>query len=117
VDFDATAARLDLEIRNGSRTRPSGEVVAWRSAGMEAAARRPWLPFFIEWRDPSMFPGRTAPASANLVRIELECDADELAEWLGAHDLPLDLRPGTAGIVAVTVESAAGAVVLGRPPA
>jgi hypothetical protein len=113
-DLDATARRLGLEIHEGSRVRPSGVLVAWRSAGMDEAARRPWLPFFIEWRDASIFPGRSAEPGARLDRIELECDIDELDAWLGRHALPVDLRPGDAGIVAVTVETAAGRVVLGR---
>jgi len=113
-DLDATAARLGLEIQEGSRTRTSGEIVAWRSAGVDEAARRPWLPFFLEWRDPSTFPGRSAPASARLTRIELECDVEELDAWLGEHSLPLNLRPGEAGVVAVTVDTVAGHVTLGR---
>ena len=116
-DLDATAARLGLEIQEGSRTRPSGVIVAWRSAGVDEAARRPWLPFFLEWRDPSTFPGRSASTSARLARIELECDVEELDAWLGEHSLPLDVRPGEAGIVAVTVDTVAGRIALGRQSA
>jgi hypothetical protein len=116
-DLDATASRLGLEIREGSRMRPSGEVIAWRSAGLDEAASRPSLPFFIEWRDRSMLPGRSAPPDVRLERIELECDARELDAWLGTQALPLEVRPGDAGIVAVTVEASAGRVVLGRAAA
>ena len=59
-DLDASAARLGLDIADGSRTTPAGERIEWRSAGIEEAARRPWLPFFIEWGDPASFPGKTA---------------------------------------------------------
>lgn len=113
-DLDATATRLGLEIRAGSRMRPSGDLVAWRSAGIDEAACRPWLPFFIEWRHPSMLPGRSAPSGAKLERIDLECDGDALDAWLGPHALPIDVRSGDAGIVGVVLETPAGRVVLGR---
>jgi Glyoxalase-like domain len=113
-DLDVTATRLGLEISEGSRTRPSGEIVAWRSAGVDEVARRPWLPFFIEWRDVSTHPGRSAPSSARLERIDLECDVAELDGWLGPHALPVDVRAGDAGIVRIVVETPAGRVVLGR---
>lgn len=116
-DLDATAERLELEIRGGSRRLPSGEVVAWRSAGMDEAAAHPWLPFFIEWRDQPSFPGRMGRVGARLVRIEVEGDVDELGAWLGVHALPLHVRAGSAGIVAVTIETPAGWVVLGARPA
>jgi hypothetical protein len=113
-DIDATAIRLGLEISERSRVRASGDVVAWRSAGMDEASRRPWLPFFIEWRDASMLPGRVSSSGARPERVELECDVNELDRWLGAHSLPLDVRAGEAGVVAVAVQTPAGRVVLGR---
>ena len=38
-DLDATASRLDLTVEAGSRTRPDGEVVSWRGAGIEDPSR------------------------------------------------------------------------------
>jgi len=49
------------------------------------------------------------------VRVELEGDADELSAWLGSHSLPLEVRPGEAGVTAVVLEGASGAVRLARP--
>jgi len=115
-DLDATAARLGLEIADGSRTTPAGERIEWRSAGIEAAATRSWLPFFIDWRDSAAFPGATATPAAAIVRIEIEGDAEELSAWLGEHSLPIDVRPGGAGVTAVVLEGAKGAVTLGRRP-
>jgi hypothetical protein len=114
-DLAATAGRLDLDLGEGSRMRPSGERVEWRMAGIEEAVERPWLPFFIEWGDPASFPGATRTPAARAVRLEIEGDADELARWLGPNELPLDVRVGTAGVTAVALETPNGPIVLGRP--
>ncbi len=114
-DLDASAARLGLDIADGSRTTPAGERIEWRSAGIEEAARRPWLPFFIEWADPASFPGTTASPDAAVVRVELEGDADELSDWLGVHSLPIEVRPGAAGVTALVLEGASGVLTLARP--
>ena len=114
-DLDATAARLGLEIAAGSRTTPAGKRIEWRSAGIDEAASRPWLLFFIEWREPAAFPGATATQNPAVVRVELEGDADELSAWLGSHSLPFEVRPGDAGVTAVVLEGASGAVKLARP--
>ena len=48
-DLDAVADRLGLEIGSGSRTRPDGEILRWRSAGLDDPRREPWMPFFLAW--------------------------------------------------------------------
>jgi hypothetical protein len=112
-DFDATAERLCLDVRGGSRAVPSGEVVRWRMAGLDEAAERPWLPFFLDWHDPSRFPGRLAPTTATLRDISIAGDVAELSNWLGPHDLPLNVTQGDQGVVSVTVNTPAGALVVG----
>jgi hypothetical protein len=84
-------------------------------AGLEEAMERPWLPFFIAWRDPGSFPGATPSPPARIVRLELECDADDLSDWLGPNSLPLDVRAGDAGMTAVVLEGPRGTIALGRP--
>ena len=43
----------------GSRTRPDGETVRWRSAGLDDPRREPWMPFFLAWDVPDeLHPGR-----------------------------------------------------------
>ena len=113
-DLSTTAGRLDLDVGEGSRKRPSGEHVEWRMAGLDDAMERPWLPFFIEWREPATFPGATHTPAARVVRLDIEGDADELARWLGPHDLPLEVRSGTAGLTAVTLNGPRGIFTLGR---
>ena len=114
-DLDATAARLGLSIGEGSRTRPSGERVEWRMAGVEEAGERPWLPFFIEWGDMATFPGAMPAPAARIVRLEIEGDSDELSAWLGQHALALDTQPGDRGVTAVVLDTPRGPITLGRP--
>ena len=92
---------------------PGGEVLRWRSAGLEQAVEEPALPFFIEWQPETPFPGR-ADASAFEVRtLELEGDPDRLAAWLGDHALPLRVREGSPRVARVVLAGPDGEVVLG----
>src|SRR4029453_13885199 len=56
----AIARRLDLTVHRGARVAPSGEVLRWRSAGIDQAVAEPALPFFIEWAAGLRLPGATA---------------------------------------------------------
>src|SRR6266566_4344219 len=60
--LEATARRLGLTVTPGFRAIADGEVISWRSAGIDEAAAEPSLPFFIEWADRAHFPGRSAVA-------------------------------------------------------
>jgi Glyoxalase-like domain len=114
LDLDATAARLGLGIGRGSRTTLSGERIEWRSAGLDEAMRRPWLPFFIDWGDTASFPGAIAEAVASITRLELEGDVQELSTWLGDHSLPVEPRAGTAGVTSIILDGPRGPVTLDR---
>jgi len=112
-DFDAAVERLGLDVHDGSRATPSGEVIRWRMAGLDEATDRPWLPFLLDWHDLSTFPGRLAPSTATLRSVSIAGDVAELADWLGVDDLPLDVTQGDQGVVSMTVDTAAGALVVG----
>jgi hypothetical protein len=116
-DLDATAERLGLRVHDGSREQPDGTVVRWRMAGIERAYGEPPLPFFIEWKDRSSYPGGTATDSeVRVVRIEVEGDPVLFDVWLGAHALPLQVRPGSAGITKVVLATRDDEIVLGGSP-
>ena len=51
-----------------------------------------------------------ACAPRGISRVEVGGDADELAAWLGPHDLPVAVVGGPPGILAVYVETATGVV-------
>ena len=99
--------RLGLTITEGSRTTPDGDVLRWRSAGLDEATAEPGLPFFIEWahgvRLPGAAPVRHARGNVQLRRLWLAVDAARLAHWLGQNKLPLWVKRGGSGGVSVVL--------------
>jgi hypothetical protein len=73
----AAARRHGLNVvgpRDGSRTRPDGSVLQWRSAGLVASfaeADVDPVPFFIEWASSSHHPSSDAPAGCRLVDVAI----------------------------------------------
>jgi Glyoxalase-like domain len=114
-DLGSTATRLGIEVTEGSRTLPSGERTTWRTAGVEEASRRRWLPFFIERPGSTRFPGAAGNPVAEISRLEIEGDPEELARWLDNESLPLDVRPGDAGVTMVVLNGPDGEIVVERP--
>jgi Glyoxalase-like domain len=115
--LDTIARRLNLTVHSGARLTPTGEVLRWRSAGMDQAAAEPTLPFFIEWAAGVSLPGATAvthpAAPAGISKLVLEGDPDRLAAWLGTHELPIVVRTGRPAVAAIVLASATGEIVLG----
>ena len=116
--LDEVASRLGLAIEAGSRTGWDGQLVRWRLAGVEEAVAEPALPFFIEWAPGTRLPGRarTAHATGEVSNAEVRVrgDPDHITSWLGTHQVPIDIRPGTSAITAVILRSASGdEIVLG----
>jgi hypothetical protein len=113
ADLDEVARRHGLAVTSGARVTPTGERLAWRTAGVDRAATEPSLPFFIEWDPESRFPGSAdSDVRGRLVRLALEGDPPRLASWLGGHALPLEVRLGAPAVVAVTVRTPAGETVV-----
>ncbi len=73
-DIDAFGQKLrDAGVaveqpRPGSRARPNGRVLHWKSLGL-ADDRHGLLPFFIEWSADSLHPSADAPAGCRLERF------------------------------------------------
>jgi hypothetical protein len=106
-DIESVSRRLGLSIGEGSRTTPDGDVLSWRSAGLDEAIAEPGLPFFIEWADGTRLPG-AAPVThpggdVRLQRLSLKADPARLAHWLGGTDLPLSVTPGRSGVDSVVL--------------
>ena len=117
-DLDAVASRLGLEIDSGSRTRPDGEVVRWRMAGLDDPWREPWMPFFLAWDVPvGLHPGRArtghvVPADG-IMWVEVDGDAERLREWLGSEELPIRVLDGAEpGIRRVALATSDGELVI-----
>jgi hypothetical protein len=114
-DLDGVTGRLGLAIDTGSRLRPDGATLRWRSAGFLNALSDPALPFFISWEIPAeLHPGRVPGVrdSGNRIAwIEIG-DDPRLAGWLGLVDLPIRTIEGADGGLAVALDTPGGQVVI-----
>jgi Glyoxalase-like domain len=114
--LDTIAARLALEPTDGSRTTPDGRVLRWRTAGTEAAAAEPALPFFIEWGAEVDPPGRTPVThpvgEVALDRLVVAGDAERLAAWTGDARLPVLVRPGEPAVLEVVLSAGGREIVI-----
>ena len=117
-DLDATAARLDLTVEAGSRTRPDGELVSWRGAGIEDARRTVDLPFFIAWDGPpELHPGAASVEHESGARgiswAEIVGDGSRFRAWTGGADLAVRVLDGDPpGVRAVALETPFGELVM-----
>jgi catechol 2,3-dioxygenase-like lactoylglutathione lyase family enzyme len=94
-DIEAFAARLKQEgitasgPNPGSRKRPDGRVLHWKTLGLKDDAAG-LLPFFIEWSADSIHPSVDSPQGCRLLTFEaFTPKPDEL--WRKATELHLDL--------------------------
>ena len=116
-DLDAVAERLGLEIGSGSRTRPDGETLRWRSAGLDDPRREPWMPFFLAWDVPAeLYPGRARAGHGVRARgiawVDAGGDAERLREWLGGEDLRIRVVEGEPGLRRVGVATSDREIVI-----
>ena len=118
-NLEALAAKLKAANiafdgpRDGSRSRPDGRLLKWRTLNL-ADDRKGILPFFIEWDAKSVHPSLDAPQGCTLERFSIaDPDPTALAKSLAAFGLevPIDrgeeteLRAqirGTKGVMALT---------------
>lgn len=116
-DVDAVGARLGLPVMAGTRERPDGIVLRWRSAGLERALEEPSLPFFVTWDIPEEnHPGRAEADHVGEPRgiawLEIGGDAIRLNEWLEGSELPVRVVGGPPGVLAVAVAAPSGEIVI-----
>lgn len=115
--IDEIARRLDLPVHAGSRATPGGEVLRWRSAGIDQATAEPSLPFFIEWDPHTQFPGQAAiyhrAGTAKISKLVLHADPGRLRGWLGDHQLPIVVRTGKPALTAIHISIDSAEIVLG----
>ena len=104
--IEAVGRRLGQPVVPGSRALPSGDLITWRSTGLDVALREPGLPFFIQWGDAVPLPGsatvRHPGGPAALRLLSVPADEDRLTGWLGDHDLPI-VATGSAATMAITL--------------
>jgi hypothetical protein len=116
-DMDAVAGRLGLSVGSGSRLTATGELLRWRIAGVEQSMVEPSLPFFIEWAPETELPGTTGVEHTMAVKgikeLIVEGDQDRFDSWLGVHQLPVTVRPGSPRVVAIVLSTQSGDVLMG----
>jgi hypothetical protein len=120
-DVVATAARLGLTMQPGSRTRPDGQEVRWRGAGIEERGEDLWLPFFISWDvPPELHPGAGRAEHRVDARgidwVEVGGDEERLRDWLGGGDAPIRVVGGDPRVHAVGVSLRGGGEIVLRYP-
>jgi hypothetical protein len=115
--LDETIARLGLQSSEGSRTRPDGTTVRWRSTDPAVTMADPSRPFFIEWLVPEeLHPGRTDAAHRVQPRgiswVQVRGEESAVRSWLGDQSLPVRVAAGTPALLAVGVATDAAEIVL-----
>ena len=118
--LDTVAARLGLSVGSASRLTTTGDLLRWRIAGVEQSMVEPSLPFFIEWAPETALPGTTGVVHQTVVKgikeMIVEGDPDRFQSWLGAHNLPVTLRPGGSRLTGIVLSTQSGDVVVGSEP-
>jgi hypothetical protein len=116
-DLAAVAGRLGLNIGSGSRLTATGDLLSWRSAGIERAMTEPGLPFFIEWATGSRLPGRVdvehPVAATGIKQLIVAGEPKRLSSWLDGHRLPVTLADRGSGVIRVVLSTRSGEIVVG----
>jgi hypothetical protein len=118
--IEELAATLGLEVERRSRRRPDGTELGWRAAGIALALAEPWLPFFVQWDDDGLFPGRPIDGSSTdgcgIVRLAVSTpDRARLARWIDVAgvEVPVTVADGPGAIDSVTFASPSAEVTVG----
>ena len=98
----------------GSRKRPDGSVLNWRTAALEGAGLEA-APFFIQWGKDSPHPSTTSPGGCTLVKLEVEDkSAETLSRLFALLRLDIPTHPASAPSLRVTLACPKGEVIFGR---
>jgi hypothetical protein len=101
-------------IVEGSRRRPDGQVLSWRTQDVEVASEPSAIPFVIEWNIPDgLHPGQAGASDASIRRVvvgarEPERVRERLSLLLGESDMYEVRWAGHDGVEALVLESAGG---------
>ena len=105
----AAAAGIAIQNpREGSRARPDGKVLRWKSAALKSDFDGV-LPFFIEWSADSVHPSQDAPAGCTLERFSIESpSAKDVRMVAGQLGLDLDAKPGKKALLRARIAGKKG---------
>ena len=100
-------------VTPGSRQRPDGVLLTWRTTNpADASAADGLMPFFIDWGS-SSHPSGSAAAGATLISLRAEHpEPDRVQTMLRAVGIDLSVAHGPAAALIATVEGPKGRVEL-----
>lgn len=109
----AAAAGIDIQNpRDGSRARPDGKVLRWRSAALQTDFDGV-LPFFIEWGAETIHPSQDAPAGCTLERFSIESPSiKDVRRVAGQLGLNVDVKAGKKPLLRARITGKKGAFEL-----
>ena len=116
-DLDATKARFEAAgfkvsaPRAGSRVRPDGQRLEWRTAGIDIPGGL--TPFLIEWGAGTAQPSTTSPKGCTLESMEIDTpQAERLGKLVEELGLGATVREAAAEEMALTLVCPAGRISL-----
>ena len=122
TDIDALAARVrqaGVDVygpRDGSRVRPDGRTLKWRTLGIATTlGRAPVdpIPFFIHWDPASRHPAEESPADCTLERFRIAYPVPgEITKVLKPFDLEPEVAAASDVALFATVKTPKGTLEL-----
>jgi len=103
-DIDGLAERLRKEgiaaegPTDGSRVRPDGKVLRWRTLRLEDN-RGGLIPFFIQWGTDTVHPSVDAPGGCKLVSFDLRTPHWQMDDLFRKLGLEVEVRNGPAALL------------------
>jgi hypothetical protein len=121
-DVDAVAAKAraaGLEVfgpQPGSRARPDGKVLRWRTLGVKSDLARGGvdpIPFFIQWEADSVHPSQDSPKGCELTAFSIEHpDAGAVRGLLGKLGIESAVKAGESVALQAALRTPNGEVRL-----
>jgi hypothetical protein len=115
-DMEAARRRLGnaglslSAIKPGSRARPDGSLLEWKTFDIEKPPLA-GVPFFIRWGDGSTHPSKDSPAGCRLEGLRIfSPDADDLRRALASLPLDVAVEAGGRATMDVTLRCPKGTV-------
>jgi hypothetical protein len=94
----------------GSRVRPDGQVLSWKSLSL-ADDHNGLLPFFIEWRKDAVHPSADAPGGCQIERFALaQANTAELLQALRRIDVEAPVEHGLTAQLHLRIMGPKGAL-------
>lgn len=102
--------------REGSRSRPDGKRIAWRTLRIDSAlavGAIDLIPFFIQWADETIHPSVDSPAGCTLKELRMtHPDAPAVNRVLEAVGIDAAAAPGADAAIHATLDTPKGLVRL-----